>query len=625
MRSDHVYALDGDVLTVSDAKSSSPAFQVAIRDASRAVVRVVVDEALSDAEAAECLATFEADLALPNGRLVLSSRYSSGVEDEDDEEADRVEVKLPKGAYRMAVHATLAGPLAPAKLEKEALRTYFGRTRPGDTLPSWLHDDDSESEDFWVGLILHLEPAGKAGKTAKPVPGLAGKPSFRKPAVCPPGLLSIRPDGWDRYVQTDLRYIHDIPRMVAKLTPTPLEGGVVPIPIRELILPYWLAWICGETHPGVRIRCAPEYHPDWPGFKQGIKATRLDDGWRIDIEGSNARWTQFGHLRQVAALLEGLTDGSAIELSCASEDGEGKKGRQRYLGSVANGEWRIDSTYPTMAADSLRDMLDLVRQAEGGTVVRARDAAEADRLEAAIHKKDFLLREKPPVRDGLTFRLPAKNRELMPFLIARAFLARYPKALPAIDRDDDLGGWDGLMDTIAEAGARFATGEVVLQGQFATFTRADLDGIEAADHAFARACDEELLGMGFQLLGDLHSTQTFQAVFRGYGLPGEPVYAAIIENGFGSAQHDFYTRFPDGHSLTTSTGDGAKARFQTDRKAKAYRLEVPGAMADRWTAHRGKLAELSERHGPPGPAGDLAGFAAELDDFLCRQHGRPKA
>jgi hypothetical protein len=178
-----------------------------------------------------------------------------------------------------------------------------------------------------------------------------------------------------------------------------------------------------------------------------------------------------------------------------------------------------------------------------------------------------------------------------------------------------------MMDSIAEAGARFATGEVIFAGRFATFTRTELSSVSNADHAFAETCDRELRELGFEFLGDLHSTQTFQAVFRGYVRRGTPVYGAIIENALGATNQDFYTRFPDGFSLTTALGVGAKPRFQTDGKHKAYRLELSGSMAERWDAHRAKLAELGKRHGTPAEGGDLAGFAYELDDFFCREHG----
>lgn len=617
MRLDFVLVTEGDRLALSDTKASKPTAVFELREGRRTVMRVVASEPLTPDECSEIIESFEGEISLKSGRLDVLNFYS----DEDEDDADGMDaecVDLPRGEYRWILHTTLAGPCVPGKVNKEDLAAYFKRTRPGEPQPSWIEEDD-ESEDFWVGLILQLEPI----ETAEP-----GSPKVIKtgrqitrPAVCPPGLRSDKPRGWEAYVRTDLYYIHKVPKLVSKLEVEPISGGPVSIPISEIVLPYWIAWICGETHPWVRVDCPDEFSPIWPGFRKGIKETKVVSGWQIDIEGMNARWSQFGHLKQVGELLAGLPNGSSLELSCASDDGEGKKGRQRYIGQVKDGQWQMSLTHPAMKAEMLREMLELARQGETGTTVRARDEKEADAIATAIIHKDFLLRETPPVRNGTVFQISQKDRQLMPFLIARAFAARYPKTLPIIDRDDDLGNWDQLMDKVAEAGAAFATGELILEGKFAKFTRASLEELEYANHELIKANDEWLRQSGFQLLGDVNSTQTFQAVFGGYGLPGTPVYAAVIANGFGSTGFDFYTRFPDGYSLTTSAEADGNAKLSTDKKIQSYRKEIPGPLEDQWRAHLEEMATLSERHGSPIASQGLIEFAAELDHFLCRQHG----
>jgi hypothetical protein len=620
MRLDFVLALDGDLLTVSDRKAAKAAMAVCLLGGSRTVVRVLMGESLTDDERAEVIETFQGELKLKSGRLDVSTAYSD--EDDDEEDMDTQTVDLPKGSYRWSLHTTLAGPCVPEKVDKENLAAYFKRTRAGEPTPSWINPEE-KSEDFWVGLILQLEPIAEV-KSASPSKPLRHSKQIARPPQSPPGLRSDKPRGWERYVQTDLHYIHKIPKLIAKLEVEPVSGGPVVVPISDLILPYWIAWVCGETHPWIGVDCPAEFSPDWPGFRKGIKEMKTASGWHIDIEGMNARWSQFGHLRQVAELLSGLPDGSSMELACASDDGEGKKGRHRYIGSVSDGKWNIGLTHPAMNAETLRDMLDLVRQGETGTTVRARNDKEADAIATAIVEKDFLLRETPPQRKDTLFQVAQKDKQLMPFLIARVFAARYPTTLPMIERDDDLGSWDALMDKVAEAGASFATGDLVYEGSFAKFTLANLDELPAANHDLIKSNDEWLRGSGFQLLGDLNSTQTFQGVFRGYNLPGAPVYAAVIANGFGSTGFDFYTRFPDGFSLTTSAEEYGTGKVSADKKIRSYRNEVPGKIEDQWQAHLTETATLAERHGNPEPSGGLPEFAAELDNFFCRMHGIAK-
>lgn len=616
MRTDFVLALEGDYLTLRDRKDDDPAVIAALKSShGRTVIRVLVDELPNEDEQRDTIETFEGEIAIKSG-LLVATRYE---EDEEEDDIESQEIDLPRGNYRWTLRTTLAGPCVPEKIDKETHTAYFKRTRPGETPPSWLKYDD-ESEEFWVGLILQLETLPAVKSKASRVKLRPGR-NVTRPAVCPSGLASDRPVNWQQYVQTDLNYIHKIPKLVSKLEVEPISGGPVSVPISELVLPYWIAWICGETHPWIGIDCPADFTPEWPGFRKGVKETKVASGWRVDIEGMNARWTQFGHLRQVADILRDLPDGSSVELACASDDGEGKKGRHRYIGSISGGQWHIGLTHPPMQADTLRDMLDLARQGETGVTVRVRDEQEAERIARAILEKDFLLRETPPTRKGTLFQLSQKDKGLMPFLIARAFAARYPKTLPMIDRDDDLGDWDSLINEVAEAGAAFATGELVFDGDFAKFTRASLDDLPHANHDLIRSNDEWLQKSGFQLLGDLNSTQTFQAVFRGYGLPHAPIYAAVIANGFGSTGFDFYTRFADGHSLTTSRTSANKAKLSTDKKVRSYRNEVPGALPEMWTAHLAQMATLSEKHGTPAPSGGLPEFAGELDHFLCRQHG----
>lgn len=616
-RLDVVLPLGGDLFILADRKSAEPAFQLKIAPSDRTVVRVLIDEPLSREEKQEVIESFTQTLSLPSGGLVLRT-IEREYEDESEEDSPQEVVKVPKGTYRMTLHTTIASPATPAKLGKETLKAYFKRTRPGEPLPSWLEPEE-RNEDFWVGFIVQLETDAGAKPATSAQPFRSGKNAI-KPEVCPAGLRSDKPRGWENYVQTDLHYTHAIPKLVAKLRPQPLQGGPVSVPIRELILPYWIAWICGETHPRVEIDCPSGFPIAWPGFKQGIKETKSPKGWQVDIEGMNARWTQFGHLRQLASLLEGLPDGSRIRLDCADNENESLEGRQRYHGKVKAGQWRIEQTYPKMKAERLTEMLDLVRQGETGLTVTALDEEEAERVEEAIHTQDFLLRENPPKRKGLEFRLSSKHADLMPFLLSWAFKARFPDDLPAMNRDGDLEDWDNLMDDIAKAGGVFATGEVIFKGRFANFTLTDVGTVQTANHKLITSYDRSLISLGFKLLGDLHSTQTFQAVFRGYILPDQPIYGAIIESGFGSVQQDFYTRFPDGFSLTTALANGTKSTFKTEKKKKAYHAEVIGEMADRLREHRSRVASLAAVHGVPQPAGDLAAFAYELDDFFCREY-----
>jgi len=619
MRRDAVLALDGDRLTIAVDPEGQPWFRLVLTDTSRTVVRFVLEDELTPEELEESIYRFEGVLDVPYGKVYVSTYYSD--QDEDDQELlTCLEQDVAPGCYRFALHATLPGPTRPNKIGGETVEAYYKRTRGTTLLPTWFLES-GETEDFWVGLILQLrlDPSVKAPRR-RPRTARPGK-APRKPEVCPPGILSIRPKGWKDYVRFDLVYRHDVPELVADLGLQPIPGGPVSIPVKDIVLPYWIAWVCGETHPWVRLQFDASFQPDWPGFLRGIKETRVPDGWTIDIEGMNARWTPFGHLRQVGELLQSLPDGSTVELACADNEAEEEGGRQRYFGTVEHGQWRISHMAPVVPAVTLAEMFDLVRQGEAGNIVRARDEAEAAKIEHTYRTKDYLLNQTPPDRKGLEFRTHGPNTWcLTPLLIARTFEVRFGGVLPYNDRNDEVGAFNALLDKVAEAGASFAVGELVYEGKFANFTRTDLAEIKNANHAYAATVDEWMLANGFERLGDLHSIQTFAATFRGYRMTETPYYGALVETGYGSSRHDFFTSFADGYTLTTATSDAKKPKFENDKKLRGYRLEMPGDFAERFASHCEKVESLAARHGEPVPAGDLTAFAKHLDDVFTRMH-----
>jgi hypothetical protein len=593
------------------------------------VVRVVVDEALTEQEAAEWVDYFAARLAVPDGKLVLCGGaeflWEPGLEGSED--YMRV-VEVPPGEYLAEVYTQLPGVNGPMN-DEDDLKAYWRQTRKRERMPAWLKDevpDDTYLVDFVVRLTPLAAPPDEPPLEDGWIP-TAVHP--RLPEKCPRGLetrevagLTDRPEP----VQTDLVYLYHVPEQVAALAPAPVAGGPVPVPVRDLVLPYWLAWCCGETHPYVRVSGCPGLTIDWPGVTEGIKATPTGDGWRVDIEGMNARFSQFGHLRQIGQLLAALPDGARIEVAAAEnedEDGEAggpPPGFQRYLGPVRAGEWRIEQTFPPVDHATLAAMLALAAEAERQEGFRVRDKAEGERILAQAETHDFLLRDKLPRLDGLTLRLRQRDEGLTPFLAARIYLVRFGRVWPTQQRDDDLEQWDAMMDRIAAAGARWATGERVHEGSFASYTRTDFAAMEGTDREQLAALDAAMAGFGFELLGDLHSTQTFQAVFRGYGQADSPVYGALVKGSpAGPYEGQFYTVFEDGYSLTTAAEFDRKLRRFA--KPKMLELGVEGGLPERYAAHCEKVAELAPKHRGARPAvPTLAAFAAAHEEYMIRQH-----
>jgi hypothetical protein len=209
-----VLSLDGDVFTIGSAGKGVPHLQIGLLRGSRTVVRVLVDEPMTLAEEREVIESFRGEINVDQG-IVFSTAYTDADADEGD--IDLRELGIPAGAYAVTVHATVAGPCAPAKIHGGTISDYYRRTRPGQQIPSWLRPD-CESDDFWVGLIIRLESL-PVGAKARPMLSRVHRPGMhaRVPEVCPLGIQSLEPEGWKRFVQTDLPDVYWIRDLVGEI------------------------------------------------------------------------------------------------------------------------------------------------------------------------------------------------------------------------------------------------------------------------------------------------------------------------------------------------------------------------------------------------------------------------
>jgi hypothetical protein len=595
------------------------------------ILRLVVNDQLTEQEAEEWLDRFEWKLSVPDGRLALCAGIEY-LECPEDGEGYVQFVDVLAGDYLVEVYTYFGSPNEPDTdhFDGETLKQYWRRTRKRERLPEWIRAVDEDYEwdpdvpTHLIGTLVRLSPLTREPERPPLEVGwIPERVQPRKPELCPRGLLSTEVAGLtDRepYVQTDLHYFHDVPGLVTDLQPVPIAGGEVVLPVKDLVLPYWLAWFCGETHPYVRLFDCSGVDIAWPGFEVGIKGTPTEEGWRVDIEGMNARFTQFGQLRQIGALLEALPDGAGVELAAAEnpdEEGVGERfGFHRYVGRVRGGLWHVEATYPPVDRETLMSMLALAADTESGQGIAFRDRGELERVQEDCEERDMLLSDNPPQQRGSRLTFKKKDSHFMPFLGARFWVVRFGDTWPTMDRDDEeeVDDWEAAMDKIAEVGAAWTQDEpIVYEGEFASYSRTDLATAEVMDAGELVEIDAAMRALGFQCLGDLHSTQTFRGVFRGYGQGLPHVYGAIICNGFGSQNVDFVTRFGDGWSLTTSI-DPLSQGMEKNRKTQSYRKTVDVDVAELLQVHEEEVARLAAEHGEPQTVpGTLEAFAAALD------------
>lgn len=107
------------------------------------VIRVVVDEVLTDHEQEEWVGKLVTKLRVPDGRLAVLAGGQEYLWGEDMEEFSHF-LDIPAGDYQAEVYTYLNGVNGESCLEAagepEPLGAYFRRTRPGQEFPLWLHN-----------------------------------------------------------------------------------------------------------------------------------------------------------------------------------------------------------------------------------------------------------------------------------------------------------------------------------------------------------------------------------------------------------------------------------------------------------------------------------------------------
>ncbi len=179
------------------------------------VIRVVIDEPLSEQEGDEWVGRTRHKLRVPDGRLVVAGgcqEFLAG-EEVDDFTAS---LDVPPGDYLAEVYSYYHGVNGESCLREagpdEPIAAYFRRTRPGEPFPPWLRDlcaddprldpgheeewreekvdYDAEKPDY-VGFLVRLSPL----REDPPPPAIergwiAVGQGARRPAACPLGLAA---------------------------------------------------------------------------------------------------------------------------------------------------------------------------------------------------------------------------------------------------------------------------------------------------------------------------------------------------------------------------------------------------------------------------------------------------
>jgi hypothetical protein len=168
-----------------------------------------------------------------------------------------------------------------------------------------------------------------------------------------------------------------------------------------------------------------------------------------------------------------------------------------------------------------------------------------------------------------------------------------------------LKDWSIIKNVLLEEGDR-------------EYYEVDISGFEH-EHAVRHA--EIAAGMeshGLRPLGDLICSQLANVVARGFASADLPVYGTMMIPTYGEPVVEFYTRFADGSSLTTTPqsnlGQGRSIRFQCC--PDVFSVE------ELWNRHMAEVTKTAKQGiEPQAGTESLAGLAEAIEEFLQRQLG----
>ncbi len=179
------------------------------------IIRVVLDEPLSEQEQAEWVGCTRHRLRIPDGCLVVIGGGPEYLWGEDMEEFTRF-LDVPPGDYQADLytfyHSINGSYCLNAAGSPEPIGAYFRRTRPGEPFPRWLRNEcvddpgsdpghDEEWEDVeadydteqptYVGFLLRLTPLTDEPELPAMEDGWFDIGSgARRPSICPIGVVA---------------------------------------------------------------------------------------------------------------------------------------------------------------------------------------------------------------------------------------------------------------------------------------------------------------------------------------------------------------------------------------------------------------------------------------------------
>jgi hypothetical protein len=427
-------------------------------------------------------------------------------------------------------------------------------------------------------------------------------------------------------------YISPVLAITDRFALVPVQAGPVSLALEQIgLLQFCVDALTVDCRPGAVLTVGLPAGFDRASLAQpterGTSPVMLTaDGFQVGLP-DNCHLDDQRHLdrylgTELAWLLLHLPDGSALDVAFAAEGHPALT--QRYRGPVRDAQWQITETYPALTGQVLQEVLELAALGEQSKY-QARDEAEALAIIARA-RRDPELWDKKVQRKGRLVRCKDDFLGQLPKLFLQHRYAGYWDVASydrqAVREYEELVAQEAAMrrSSVETARRRAAPhdDQILLRGQQSIYWRSDFTQLTELEQETRQKIDQAMSDLGFQHLGDLVAKKQRDIVLRAYASADGASYGILMAKRRMYLGYEFFSRFADGTTLTTTTNSGVDSCPQ----AGIYHKTCPGLeVPDLFEKHRWGLGRFrTHRSTEPVPLdGTLLGVARELDAAFARQ------
>jgi hypothetical protein len=402
---------------------------------------------------------------------------------------------------------------------------------------------------------------------------------------------------------------------------TALEPGIA-LAAADLVQVFRLAWwISDEAQPAFRAHLpgAASIPLDWE--RTLMHPHQQGDVLWLGSPPPQAPWDTIHRVNRAASVIQQLPDQTRLELAISGPR------PMRFQGVLEAGHWHLKSLYPAANGDLFRRALELSRQAQDDDWLDAASPEIAAAAETTL-KADLSLQDGTLLREGCRLKAVDSEGEGRTWLLlfgshlmahdpefceTWSLQERRQELLDQCEEDLTLSGLAAQLTQSVNAHFGIMAGESVYQGKMGAMQRSNMRQCpwlrpEEVDH-----CDQELLELGFEAMGDLTAEAAAGVVIRAYCCAQGDCWAVVNAGIHQLFVREFFSQAQDGSCLTTTSLPFADSKPE-------QKLEKQSWPEQSWSGllslHRQEVARRGWLTRPCGR--ELVDIAASMDEYLAQ-------